>query len=417
MDVDFTAGTRDGYSGTKSLRTPGKVCRMALRQLLLVLTLNLIDSETGTGTILFQYSSDLVSALAEIHLVCEARALKDSQISQTQHVEPTVPQQFYVHTYRKCNPFFPRLHEFLGGARRLRKARELARRKRHVKLAKSRYRGRYKFDRTLGFPGEGWWKRFTVATWNTRSLTKERFEYAKSLGYDVLALTELWRNQSKYQTKRKNFIVSEPILIKKGPDKGKKRFPNDRAAGVGILLSDRMEKKVHSFGSRGERICWVRLEGPACNLFVVAVYLPHRAKIAPTQDQTLNQLQELLSEIPTRDCTCLLGDFNEQLAPNVEGITGAWTGSQPSKNSDKVISLLRLYNLTAMNTMFRPKKHQTVHTFLQTKRKEGDEHEDKYIGRAVKVKYKRRWVAGKKVIEPSLISTEPAWIVRFDDGY
>ena len=388
---------------------------MTIRHILLVLTLRIFDSETGTGAIVFQFSSDLVSALAEIHLECDARTLKNLQQSYTPQVGHSVSQQFFVHTYRKCNFFFPRLHDFLGAARRLRKARKLARRKQHAILAKSRYRG-CKFDSTLGFPGEGWWKRFTVATWNTRSLTKERFEYAKSLGYDVLAITELWRNQSTYQTRRKNFIVSEPILIKKGPNKGKIRFPNDRAAGVGILLSDRMEQKVHSFGSRGERICWVRLQGPVCNLFVVAVYLPHRAKIAPTQDQTLTQVQELLSEIPSRDCVCLLGDFNEQLAPNVDGITGAWTGSKPSKNSDKIISLLRLYNLTAMNTMFRPKKHQTVHTFLQTKRKEGDVHDDKYIGRSVKVKYNRRWTTGK-VIAPSLISTEPAWIVRFEDGY
>ena len=34
---------------------------------------------------------------------------------------------------------------------------------------------------------------------------------------DILVITELWRNQSKYQTRRKQFIVSEPILIKKGP--------------------------------------------------------------------------------------------------------------------------------------------------------------------------------------------------------
>ena len=141
-------------------------------------------------------------------------------------------------------------------------------------------------------------------------MTKERFEYAKSLGHDVLTITELWRKQrkqGKYLTKRKNYFVSESEIIKEGPKKGQRRFPNDRAAGVGILLSDRMAKKVHSFGSRGERMCYVRLEGPACNIFVVAVYLPHRAKISPTQDQTLERLQQLLSEIPASDCICLIG--------------------------------------------------------------------------------------------------------------
>ena len=55
------------------------------------------------------------------------------------------------------------------------------------------------FDSTCGYPGEGLvsdWSRkhpnLTMATWITRSLTFERFYYCQSLGYDVLALTELW---------------------------------------------------------------------------------------------------------------------------------------------------------------------------------------------------------------------------------
>lgn len=75
------------------------------------------------------------------------------------------------------------------------------------------------FDSTLGYPGEGWrkhhsrrqkrrrrrksWSKdyahFTMATWNTRSMTRERFECCKSLGYDVLAVTEQWRTQNIHE--------------------------------------------------------------------------------------------------------------------------------------------------------------------------------------------------------------------------
>ena len=65
----------------------------------------------------------------------------------------------------------------------------------------------------------------------------------------------------------------------KGPKKGRLVYPDDRASGVGILLSPRMEKKVLGFGSEGARVCWVRLSGPACNLFVLAVYMPHRGRV------------------------------------------------------------------------------------------------------------------------------------------
>ena len=94
-----------------------------------------------------------------------------------------------------------------------------------------------KFNKTLGLHGEDWWKSFSVVTWNPSILTKDRFEYCKTLGYDVLALTELWQNQSRFQTRSKRFIVSEPNLHKHGPNEGKPRYPNDPAAGVGILLS------------------------------------------------------------------------------------------------------------------------------------------------------------------------------------
>ena len=71
------------------------------------------------------------------------------------------------------------------------------------------------FDLTCGYPGEGpsnqtrsrkkrskQWSNenpnLSMATWNTRSLTRERFQYCSNLGYDVLALTELWRSAPRY---------------------------------------------------------------------------------------------------------------------------------------------------------------------------------------------------------------------------
>ena len=105
------------------------------------------------------------------------------------------------------------------------------------------------FDSTLGYPGEGW-KKLNITTWNCRSLTFERFEYCKSLEYDVLALTELWRAQGKFQNTTNQFIVSKAKLQKKGPNKGKPRFQDDRAAGVGILLSNRMQSKNSILANR-----------------------------------------------------------------------------------------------------------------------------------------------------------------------
>ena len=196
------------------------------------------------------------------------------------------------------------------------------------------------FDQTKGFPGEGWSNRhsnFRIATWNTRSMSVERFDYCQSLSYDVLAVTELWRTGSKFQSNNKAFVVGEAKIDKETEEV---RFPKDRAAGVGILLSQAAEQKVLSFGSTGERVCFVRLEGPVCNLFIVATYLPHRGRVNPNQDDTIADLHEALKKALPNDCIVLLGDLNEQLGPNIQNRTGKWSGGQSSKNADKILYLM-----------------------------------------------------------------------------
>ena len=298
------------------------------------------------------------------------------------------------------------------------------------------------FDPTLGYPGEGWSSKHSglrMATWNTRSMTFERFQYCKNLRYDILALTELWRQQSKFQDRTKSFLISEPKIIEKGPRKGQLRYPEDRAAGVGILLSSAAQKKVKSFGSEGERgVCWVRIKGPICCLFVIAVYLPHRGRTAPSQDDTLRDLEKVLSRVPNGDCVCVLGDLNEQLRGDVKGITGKFVGGPMSTNGQKIMDLMRLHNLVAANTYFKPEEGKSVHTYLATKQRgmsdEIQNDRGEYVGACVLAKYKGEPVKGKVVAiqdenansrtpaDPNTGSTNARrirrnWIVRFADGY
>ena len=188
---------------------------------------------------------------------------------------------------------------------------------------------------------------------------------------------------------------------------------------MGILLSDRLEKKVTSFGSEGERVCWVRIRGPVCHLFVVAVYLPHRGRTVPSQDDTLADLQKVLSNVPAHDCMCVLGDLNEQVEANIQGLTGKWTGGPASKNADKVAQLMRLNQLVAVNTMFQPRKQHSVCTFLQTETAGNAQVNDfgKYIGSNVKAKYKDKWIKG--VVESAHVNKQGQmrWTLRFEDDH
>ena len=76
-------------------------------------------------------------------------------------------------------------------------------------------------------------------------MTVERFGYFKSLGYDMLAVTELWRNQDKFTIRSDEFIVSANIRNKHG----NLTNGNDAAAGVGIILSQRAQSKVMAKGN------------------------------------------------------------------------------------------------------------------------------------------------------------------------
>ena len=108
-----------------------------------------------------------------------------------------------------------------------------------------------------------------IAFWNPWSYSNERHEYCKSLGYDIIGLTELHNNQAKPQFEGKRWICSE--LAEEVNDKS-----TDPAAGVVIMLSARMADKVMSEGHVGTRIAWVRIKGPVCNIFFIVVYIPHK---------------------------------------------------------------------------------------------------------------------------------------------
>ena len=139
----------------------------------------------------------------------------------------------------------------------------------------------------------------------------------------------------------------------------------------------------------------------------------------PSQDDTLADLSKVLSNVPTHDCVCLLGDLNEQVGANIQGHTGKWTGGPASKNASKITELMRLNQLAAVNTMFQPKRNKSVCTFLQTESTGSDKVNDfgKYVGRKVKAKYSGKWIPG--VVENMHTDKKGniRWSLRFDDGH
>ena len=109
-----------------------------------------------------------------------------------------------------------------------------------------------------------WSKKFfqaKIGLWNPWSHSNERHAYCKSLQYDLLGLTELHNNQTKKQYQGRKWVCSASA------GQGEDGKSDDPAAGVAIMLSERMADKMVDQGHVGTRIVWVKLAGPMCNIF------------------------------------------------------------------------------------------------------------------------------------------------------
>ena len=138
--------------------------------------------------------------------------------------------------------------------------------------------------------------------WNPWSYSYERHDYCRLLGYDTLGLTELHNVQAQKRFQGRTWVHSAPA----GNDENGKN--PDPAAGVAIMLSNRMANKVISSGHVGTRIAWVRIAGPVCNIFFVVVYIPHKGRTTkPMTKDTIQQLKELLQTVSRSDCIILGG--------------------------------------------------------------------------------------------------------------
>ena len=202
------------------------------------------------------------------------------------------------------------------------------------------------------------WRNLKITTWNCFSLSKERKSFCESLGYDILALTEL-RNKQQLFEHCKTWIPSATApTYKAGSKQGQSADP---AAGVAILLSSRMEQHYKDSGHVGARIAWVRLAGPIVNICFVAVYLPHKYRTGPCALDTLEELEELLlsHHVHRNDCIIVAGDLNCQLQLNVPGCTGLWSMTKRKEkvgHDMDVLDLMSRFDLFAIATKFKPKR-------------------------------------------------------------
>ena len=80
-----------------------------------------------------------------------------------------------------------------------------------------------------------------IGVWNCWAISNERYQYCKSLNYDILGLTELHNGQTKKHFQDRRWVCSAQAPTQDGKS-------IDPAAGVAILLSNRIADKVIDSG-------------------------------------------------------------------------------------------------------------------------------------------------------------------------
>ena len=156
------------------------------------------------------------------------------------------------------------------------------------------------------------------------------------------------------------------------------------------------------------------------NLFIIAVYMPHRARINPAQHNTMTDLMHLLKEIPSNDCIVVLGDFNEQLPGSIHQLTGKWNYGDGSQNADELLNTMRMFDLFAVNTLpvFQPRRGTTnaTYTFCSEGSFGPRDKSTNWVGRRVRARYKGSTVLGD-ITDKITRDGKTLWTVKFEDGY
>ncbi len=202
-----------------------------------------------------------------------------------------------------------------------------------------------------------WKNKFKLISWNINGLSYSSknilLSQQETHKWDVIALQETHNNWNGSIPKNWHIINSEI------PPK------NDKFSGTCIIIKNK--KYVINDGKKGSRICWVRLNGKSKNYVIVSAYLPHSQRSNPSFQDTICELDNLLTYFNhnfSNDCLIICGDFNCKVARNTEGIIGRWNIHKSSNDNGKEFTkFLRTNGLCLSSTFFCPKKNHTNCTY------------------------------------------------------
>lgn len=127
---------------------------------------------------------------------------------------------------------------------------------------------------------------------------------------------------------------------------------------------NRLDRRENAF------VAFASWPGLSCNVFSIFFSQSHHVRIA--QSRTCKQSSK--KQVSRHDCIVIMGDMNKQLQSSMPNLTGKWCGGEPTTNSHKIISIMAMHDLCAINTYDRTSsqdanKRNIYYTDLYTRKK------------------------------------------------
>ena len=173
---------------------------------------------------------------------------------------------------------------------------------------------------------------------------------------DVLALSET-------KMKGKGERVFGPMLGRvSGVNGGRGR------EGVGLLLSDEMQKNVKEWCEVSSRIMWVRVQLKWEKLVFVSVYGPGSERSEEERVQFWESLNECVSKFGDNVRVVVLGDLNARVgAEPVEDVIGKFGVPGRNESGEELVGMCLERGLVIGNTWFK-KKDINKYTWVRVER-------------------------------------------------